>query len=404
MKKKIAICMAVALMLTSCGHQNVNEPRETAAFDSAEEAGIVQQETVADQDESISKEPKDYEDPFTKEDPELLTGELEQKIYDNLLENIDSDTYFVKNVQAVYLSKEYLEELQFNSMTNLYFGYSLSDLDSQFVGTRYVFSPDEYGKTAVRELVAYEDEFEQEIMKEVIVGTGVIVLCVTISTVATAGTGTVPSMSVILSAPATEKAIEVLGAGLATAVAAGIAEGIRTGDMEDALEKATVAGAQDLTWNAVAGYLEEDASVPALIGDALNGLSEAQGALIQKETGYPLEVIRDFNSMDFYQLCRDAGLFAESVEGEAALIQDVDLQLVDEGSGKPNLQKMQEGEAPLDATGKAYRLYRIGKDVTSTIAMLAGEVSDDKMLTPTEDEQKEFWKALAVLIAKEALK
>ena len=108
--------------------------------------------------------------------------------------------------------------------------------------------------------------------------------------------------------------------------------------------------------------------------------------------------------MDFYQLCKDAGLFAENVDGQASLIQNVDLQQVDEGTGKTNLQKMQEGEAPLDATGKAYRLYRIGKDVTSTIAMLAGEVSDDKMLTPTEDEQKEFWKALAVLIAKEALK
>jgi hypothetical protein len=65
---------------------------------------------------------------------------------------LDSEDYFVENVSAVYVSKEYLEELAFNSQSNIYFGCTLAELNELFQGSRYVFTLGEDGTTTVREL------------------------------------------------------------------------------------------------------------------------------------------------------------------------------------------------------------------------------------------------------------
>ena len=57
---------------------------------------------------------------------------LENSLYEQLVSDLDSSDYFVENVQAVYISQEYLDELAFNSQENVYFGYTLSELNAQF--------------------------------------------------------------------------------------------------------------------------------------------------------------------------------------------------------------------------------------------------------------------------------
>lgn len=47
-------------------------------------------------------------------DPELLRY-IEDNMYAELVAELDSDEYFVQNVSASYLSKEYIEELEYNS-------------------------------------------------------------------------------------------------------------------------------------------------------------------------------------------------------------------------------------------------------------------------------------------------
>ena len=105
-------------------------------------------------------------------DPELLTYTIDN-VYQSVLKNIDSDQYFVENVQAIYLSQEYIDEVQYNSQENIYFGYTLSELDEQFLGSRYVFSVDDDGRTTVSEFEEYDDTYDQ-ILKNVAIGTGVI--------------------------------------------------------------------------------------------------------------------------------------------------------------------------------------------------------------------------------------
>lgn len=63
---------------------------------------------------------------------------VEDNIYARLVEELDSDEYFVENVRATYVSQEYIDELTFNSQSNVYFGYTLAELDEMFQGTRYV--------------------------------------------------------------------------------------------------------------------------------------------------------------------------------------------------------------------------------------------------------------------------
>ena len=67
-------------------------------------------------------------------DPELVNY-LEYTVYQDLIDDIDNDNYYIENVEAIYISKEYLEEAAYNSQANIYFGYTLAELEEQFQGT-----------------------------------------------------------------------------------------------------------------------------------------------------------------------------------------------------------------------------------------------------------------------------
>lgn len=64
-------------------------------------------------------------------DPNLL-GYVEDSLTAEIAACFESDDYIVEDVAAVYISQEYLDELAFNSQMNVFYGYSLADLDAQF--------------------------------------------------------------------------------------------------------------------------------------------------------------------------------------------------------------------------------------------------------------------------------
>ena len=165
MKKLISLLLTLSIILTfSCSNaQYLNEPRF-----------------------------KGMNDPVLRE---YISGTL----YDELVTELDSDEYFVSDVQAIYISQEYLDELEFNSQSNLYFGYSLEELDARFQGTRYVFTLGDNGETLVKEFESYDDIYGKMI-QNVAIGTGVILLCVTVSVVS-AGLGA-PAVSMIFAVAA----------------------------------------------------------------------------------------------------------------------------------------------------------------------------------------------------------
>lgn len=349
---------------------------------------------------------------FTGLDDSALLTYMEDSIYTNLVTELDNKMYFVENVSAVYISKEYLEEVAYNSQENIYFGYTLSELDAYFQGTRYVFTLGDDGQTIVTEFQEYDDTYEQ-ILKNVAIGTGVILICVTVSVVS-GGLGA-PAVSMIFAASAKTGTIMGLSSGLFSGVSAGVATGMETGDFDEAMKAAALAGSEGFKWGAITGSVAGGVGEAiALKGATLNGLTMNEAALIQKQSGYPLDVIKQFSSMEQYQICQAAGLSPHMVNGNIALIRNIDLNFVDD-MGRTNLQRMQQGLAALDPTGQAYELHHIGQHANSTLAILTkaehmqggnnkiwhvlGEATEVHGAGNTWDLQRQqFWKQLAKMM------
>ena len=298
-------------------------------------------------------------------DPALLPF-IEDTLYAQLVGTLNSEDYFVENVSAVYISQEYLDELAYNSQANVFFGFTLAELEAQFQGEKYIFTLGDDGKTAVEPWTDYVDPYEQ-VIGNVAVGTGVILVCVTVSAV----TGGAPACSMIFAVAAKTGALGAVSGGVLGGVSAGIVTGIQTGDMDAALQAAVVAGSEGFKWGAITGAISGGAGeAVALKGATINGLTMNQAAMIQKQSGYPLDVIKGFASMEQYDICRNAGLSSQMVNGKTALVRSVDPDFVDE-LGRTNLQRMQQGLAALDpATGQAYQLHHIGQNPNSTLAIL----------------------------------
>ena len=303
-------------------------------------------------------------------DPDLQRY-VADAVYSDLVQKIDSDEYYVENVQATYVSKEYLEELSCNIQPNIYFGYTLAELEEAFGGERYVFTLGEDGQTVVKAFENYDDTYDQ-VVRNVAVGTGVILVCVTISAV-TGGAGA-PAASMIFAASAESGAVVALSSGVISGASAAIFKGIETGDMNEALKAGALSGSEGFMWGAIGGALCGGAEKTLALRDAATGgLTMNQVAAIQKESGLPLDVLKQLNDMDQYEIIKNAGLTPKMVDGKTALIRDIDLTFTDE-MGYTNLERMKEGLAALDlATGEPYELHHIGQQVDSTLAILTQE-------------------------------
>ena len=77
----------------------------------------------------------------------MLLQYVQDNIYADLSSRFATDDYVIESIISSYVSKEYLEELEYNSRKNIYFGYTLEELDKQFDGQRYVFTLGDDGTT-----------------------------------------------------------------------------------------------------------------------------------------------------------------------------------------------------------------------------------------------------------------
>ena len=185
------------------------------------------------------------------DDPKLLQY-VEDSVYSELVSQFASEDYVIENVAATYVSKEYLEELSYNSQTNIFFGYTLPELDAQFQGTRYVFTIGDDGETTVQAFEAYDDTYEKA-LKNVAIGGGVILVCVTVS-VATGGVG-LTTVSTVFAASAKSATVAAISSGFMGGASAGIVKGFQTKDVDEALKAAALEGSEGFKWAAVSGAL-----------------------------------------------------------------------------------------------------------------------------------------------------
>ena len=220
MKQIVALILSMVMLLTSCGQV---QPQSSTT-------------------NSATKTAEDIEPHYTALGDKQLLAYIEDVVYRDTITSLDSDEYFVENVSASYLSKEYLDEISFNSQSNIYFGYTLSELDELFQGKKYVFTLSEDGKTTVQELQEMKDTSTETMLKNVAIGTGVILICVTVSVVS-AGVGA-PAISMIFAASAKTATTFAVSSAAFGGISAGIVRGIQTGNFNEATEAAATGASE----------------------------------------------------------------------------------------------------------------------------------------------------------------
>lgn len=260
MKRILAILLAFTMALTACAP--VSKETEAAVISSDVQTEVVsaaESGTKSGVDDDLVAESELDEEENTAsmsnftglDDPNLLQY-VEDSVYADLVDEFASEDYIIENVAATYVSKEYLEELSYNSQSNIFFGYTLAELDAQFQGTRYVFTLDDNGETVVQAFEAYDDTYERA-LKNVAIGTGVILVCVTVST-ATAGVG-LTTVSTVFAASAKSATVAALSSGIMGGTSAGIVKGIQTKDLDTSLKAAALEGSEGFKWAAVSGAI-----------------------------------------------------------------------------------------------------------------------------------------------------
>lgn len=117
-------------------------------------------------------------------------------------------------------------------------------------------------------------------LKNVAIGTGVILICVTVSMVTA---GSTPAVSVIFAASAKSATTFALSGTLISGITTGIVTGYTTGDFDAALDAGLMAGSEGYKWGAVTGAITGGtAKAFGLKGATLNGLTMNEAARIQR--------------------------------------------------------------------------------------------------------------------------
>ena len=418
-KKSVSLLLSLLMLISVLQGCNVNNGSSKATSDNTTTDETKTTDlSVQDQTFGIDDTAKSFNE---LSDPQLL-GYMESAVYSDVLEHIDSTKYAVENVEAIYISKEYLEESSYNSKSNVFFGYTLDELDEQFQGTKYVFTLGDDGKTTVKPFEKYDDTYDKMLLN-VAIGTGVILVCVTVSAV-TAGAGA-PAAAEIFAVSAQTGAEAALSSAAIGGIAAGVIKGIETQDFEESLKAAALAGSEGFKWGAIVGAITGGIGEAAsLHGATTNGLTMNEVAQIQKESKYPLDVIKQFKSMEEFNVYfNEAKLTTGMINGRTALLPKDLLNSKDflnfksklpDGTEITNLQRMLKGYAPIDpATNKALNLHHIGQKAEGTLAVLtesqhqgnskildiAGKSSEIDRAAFTKI-RKEFWKKVGELLQK----
>ena len=171
-------------------------------------------------------------------DDSNLQNLMMENIYSGLEANLSSDDYVVKSIAMTYISKEYIEELNYNNKSNIYFGFTLSELANMFQDKKYVFTVNDKNETIVK-------EFE---FSNVCIGTGIILGCATISILST---GTAISAIFMMSAK-TATTMALSSAAIDGVISYGV-EYIKTGNTEKAFNEGLVNSTEGFKIGAIMG-------------------------------------------------------------------------------------------------------------------------------------------------------
>ena len=204
---------------------------------------------------------KTIEPSFSGMDDPTLIPYISDQVYKGLEAELNQNDYVVENIQTTYFSKEYLEELEYNSKENVYFGFTLSEIAAQFDGTSYVYAIDDEGKTVIQEVVAYDDTYDK-VIKNVAIGTGVILVCVTVAIItknpaAAAGAGkTIKAIFAVSSTAAKSGTTMALKSSAFGGTMSALIESTQTDDVKQISKAGLLGASEGFKWGAIFGTVK----------------------------------------------------------------------------------------------------------------------------------------------------
>ena len=145
------------------------------------------------------------------------------------------------------------------------------------------------------------------------------------------------------------------------------------------------------------------------------GLTQEQKDKIKKETGWSDEIVDHIESMEQYEIYKNADLHEVEINGKKCLVKDIDMDYVDPKTGLTNRELMEKGRSPIDAkTGEKIELHHMGQDKDGPFAELCensehGDGNHSTLHPKTEgswrnetganenynNERKDYWKSRA---------
>lgn len=235
MKSKfIAFPLCFALALQGCG-----VPAQSSTTD---EGPSAQETTQATEDKQDNRKISDAG--FV----ENLQDSVYNLIVDDLDESGNTQQVEVKEVKAVYLSKEYIEQYSFNSKETKFFGSTLGELEAKFGDQKYVFDIDENGKTVCHAVNDFDNTFEQ-VSEVALLGTGVILISVTIA----CASGAAPVTALVACTGPTASVITANAPQIAVLAASSAVAIFDNGDVGDAAKDIAFDTGSDFIMQAIGG-------------------------------------------------------------------------------------------------------------------------------------------------------
>lgn len=123
-------------------------------------------------------------------------------------------------------------------------------------------------------------------------------------------------------------------------------------------------------------------------------LTDEEKEVIKKDTGWSDEVIDHIQSMEQYEIYKNADLHEVEVNGRRCLVKNIDPDYVDPKTGKTNRELMEKGRSPIDAkTGEKIELHHMGQDFKGPFAELCeNSEHGDGNHTTLHDKEGESWR------------
>ncbi|MDR1042615.1 MAG: hypothetical protein LBL54_01770 [Clostridiales Family XIII bacterium] len=263
MRKFIVFLLIFSLSFWSVACTPQNVPNDTLPANDLQSAESVETSTAVDGEATY--EMPDFSD--VSLDDEVFMDYLEYDLSTTLEED---EHIIVESIEPIYISQEYIDELAYNSLENVYYGYKLSELDAQFGDIQYAFTVGNGQTVAVPISTEDPDEVLNTVIRNTAIGAGVIVLCVTFSVV-TGGGG----------APVAVGAAHAIFTYAAIGAASGATIGAASGGVFSGAQKIGeyLASDEDVNWNEVGESAAVGASEGfkwgAIIGAATGAVSGA---------------------------------------------------------------------------------------------------------------------------------